>query len=110
MGAGQLRKRVTFEEEVRISDGAGGYASQWQWPVTVWGAIMPERGRERLQSGRLESPVAGILRVRSSAQLRTVKESHRVTIDGVPYQIRSIVNPDSRGKYLDMVVERGVAT
>lgn len=110
MGAGQLRKRVTFEEPVAIADGAGGHATEWMWPLTVWGAIMPERGRERLQAGRLESPVAGILRIRSSSQVRTITEAHRATIDGVPYQIRSIVNPDSRGKYLDMVVERGVAT
>lgn len=110
MGAGQLRKRVTFEREQRSADGAGGAAVKWVPELTVWGGLITERGRERLEAGRLESANTAILKVRSSSAARCIDASYRAQIDGVSYQVRSIDNPDQRNKYLEMVVERGVAT
>ena len=108
--AGALNKRVTFQVESVTDDGGGGGALSWTDVVTVWGGFQPERGRERLQAGRLESAVAGVLRVRSSSATRALTAAHRVLIDGLAYQIRSITNPDQRNAYLEMTVERGVAT
>lgn len=110
MRAGHLRDRVTFQRETRTADGAGGATIVWQNLVTVWGGFRPQRGREQLEAGRLESAVAGVLTVRSSPGTRDVTAADRVQIDDVPYQIRTITNPDRRGKTLELVVERGVAT
>lgn len=109
-GAGALRQRVTFQTETEMPDGGGGYERGWSDVITVWGSLQPERGRERLQADRLQASLGGVLRVRSSTETRAITEAHRVLIDGVPYQIRSIANPDQKNRYLEMTVERGVAT
>lgn len=109
MPAGSLRKRLTFETEGETPDGGGGYVAGWSTIATVWGSFRPERGRERLEAGRLEGAVAGVVRVRSSATTRTITEKDRVTFGGDSYQIRSLTNPDQRNKFLEFLVEKGVA-
>ncbi len=109
MAAGRLRRRVTFQQEVETPDGGGGYELTWADRFSVWGGFRPERGQERLEAGRLESAVAGVLTVRSSSQTRQVTAEWRVMIRGEPYQIRAVTNPDQRSKYLELTVERGVA-
>ncbi len=110
MAAGPLRDRVTFQVEAAISDGGGGSALSWSDALTVWGGFSPGRAREQLEAGRLEGPVAGVLKVRSSTETRTITTAHRAMIDGEAYQIRSITNPDRQNRFLEILVERGVAT
>lgn len=110
MPAGRRRKRVTFQEAFETPDGGGGNATSWRNTVTVWGGLREERGRERVEAGRLESAMAGTLTVLSSSDTRQIGAANRVLIDGIAYQIRSIGNPDQKNKELEMVVERGVAT
>jgi len=110
MRGGLLRKRVTFERRVRTSDSGGGGAITWSTLATVWGGYTPERGIERLDAGRLQGETMGILRVRSSDTVDAITVADRVLIDSVSHQIRSITQPDQRGKALEMVVERGVPT
>lgn len=109
MGAGQLRKRLYFERSKRTDDGGGGAAITWLPAWACWGSIAPERGREALAAGRLESSNAAIIRIRSSAAAREVDASYRVKDGDDVYDIRSIINPDQRGKYLEMTAEKGVA-
>ena len=110
MGAGQLRDRIAFKSFSYGDDSMGGGAVTWTTQLTVWGSLMPERGREQLEAGRLESAVAGVVKIRGSVSSRTITPEWICTIDGVDYNIRSITNPDRRNRYLEMVVERGVAT
>lgn len=110
MDAGRLNKRVTFERNVTAPDEGGGSTSAWTGVATVWGGFQPERGRERLEAGRLEAAVAGTLTVRSSSMTRAIDASCRVVIDGDRYAIRSIVDPTQKREWLEMVVEKGVAS
>lgn len=109
MGAGPLRKRVIFQREVRTDDGAGGVTVAWTPWLTVWGQYVPERGREAVEAGRLNSAMLGTLRVRSSSQSRAIDATYTVVIDDLQHQVRTISNPDQNNKYLEMTVERGVA-
>jgi SPP1 family predicted phage head-tail adaptor len=110
MRAGNLNKRVVFESAQSSDDAGGGNVVTWTNFATVWGGFSPERGRERLEAGRVEGASMGVLRVRSSSQTRQITTAYRVKIDGVPYNIRSIENPDQRNRGLEMLVEKGVAT
>lgn len=94
---------------MRTPDGAGGFSVAWSTALTVWGYLRPERGRERLEAGRLESATMAVLRIRSSAAARAIDASYRAVVDGVHYQIRAIVNPDQRDEYIEMTLEEGVA-
>lgn len=105
MRAGTLNKRALFQVEQETPDGAGGVAREWVESATLWCQFSPERGRERIQGGRLSSNFAGVLRVRSSATSRGITQVHRVTLDGVTYNIRSVTNPDQRNDMIEMVIE-----
>jgi len=108
---GQLRDRVSFHRLDATTDAYGNVTSGYSGAafLTVWGAFRPERGRERIEGGRLEASHAGVLTVRSSSDTRAVTTADQARIDGVEYQIRTIANPDRRGRFLEMTVERGVA-
>lgn len=108
--AGLFRKRVTFQKEIRAADGGGGFERSWGADLVVWGQFTPERGQERLDAGRLEASLGGILRVRGSTQTLAITTAHSVLIDGERFQVRSIANPDQRDAVLEMTVEKGVAT
>lgn len=111
--AGQFNKNVTFQRVTRTSDGGGGYADAWNAVsglTDVPAQFMPERGRERVEAGRLEAALGGVLRVRAFTESLTITEDDRVLIDDVAFQIRSVANPDQRNKTLEMTVEKGVAT
>jgi SPP1 family predicted phage head-tail adaptor len=110
MPAGRLNRRVRFEEEVRTPDGAGGYSLAWALILEAWGGLQLERGRERVDAGRLADAIAAILTIRSSVEARGLTAANRVTIDGEPWNIRSVANEDQHNKYLSMVVEKGGAT
>lgn len=106
MRAGDLNKRVTFERMTRVPDGGGGWTQAWGDPLTVWAQFSPERGRERIKAGRVADAMAGVLRIRSSTQSRALTPSHRVTVDGMVWNVRAIANPDQRNVMLEMTVER----
>ncbi|QFT31811.1 Phage head-tail joining protein [Labrenzia sp. THAF82] len=110
MRIARRNERVTFQVAAEVSDGGGGFDVTWGGDVTVWGAFFPEFGREKVQGGRIEAPVGGTLNVRYSSDVIGFASDARVLIDGEPYNIRSVTNPDQRKKDLEFVVERGVAT
>lgn len=108
LGAGQFRKRVYFSQAKRAADGGGGATLTWVPALTVWGALRPERGREALAAGRLESASMAVLTIRSGTEARAIEPSWRATIDGIDYQLRSITE-DPKRRFIEMVVEKGVA-
>jgi SPP1 family predicted phage head-tail adaptor len=108
MPAGRLRKRIIFESETRVDDVGGGYVLGWEHKLTVWGEFRPERGRERLDAGRLAEALGGIVTVRASDAASAITEGDRAIIDDEPYQIRSAVT-DQRNRLVEMTVEKGVA-
>lgn len=110
MSIGQLRKRVYFSRlKARVEDGGGGSPKTWTPALTVWGQLSPERGREVLAAGRLESSAGAVLKIRSSTAARAIDATYKATIDGVDHQVRAISNPDGRNRFLEIVLESGVA-
>lgn len=109
MAAGPLRDRIAFKSRVRTADGAGGASEAWVTQFTVWGSFTPQRGREQMEAGRLESSVAGTMRVRSSSQTRLIDATWIAVLDGADYNVRWVTNPDRHARFLEIAVERGVA-
>lgn len=107
--AGLLRSRVTFARRDVVDDGGGGGTVNWTPMLSTRGYLRPERGREALAAGRPESSSMAVLQIRSSLAARAIDASYRVSVDDVPYNVRSIINPDQRNRFLELLVERGVA-
>lgn len=113
MRGGKLDKHVTFQRETEVSDGGGGGDKTWTnitGLVRISASVVFERGRERLEAGRIEAAVNGVLKIRDFALARTITEKDRAVIDDVPHQIRSITPPSRTIREIEMIIERGVAT
>lgn len=108
---GSMRDRVAFHRLNATADIYGNPTSGYEESpfLTVWASLREGRGRESVESGRLEVATTAVVTVRSSVDTRAIGLDDQARIDGQKYQIRSIVNPDRRGRFLEMVVERGAA-
>lgn len=104
---GMLRTTVALQSQTRTPDGAGGFSRSWSTYATVQGGLKQTSGREAEQADRL-SAQAGfrcMIRYRDDVQ-----PQHRIVIDSVAYQIRSVENVEFRNRWLVLSLESGVAT
>jgi SPP1 family predicted phage head-tail adaptor len=108
--AGLLTARCVFEVPTEQVDDLGNRYQGWGHHAVARGQLVPILGREAVQAGQLEASNTAMLRVRQTRATRLVTEAMRVTVDGVVYAIRSIIDPDQRREVFEMLVEKGVAT
>lgn len=108
-GAGALNRRVKFLAPVNADDGHGGTVTRWEHQFTVAARLQPKIGSEEVVAMRMQGLQPYILRVRSSADTRTVTTAWRVVNDrdATAYTIKSAANLDERDAYLDFVVVAG---
>jgi SPP1 family predicted phage head-tail adaptor len=104
---GLLRHRVALQRKTRAADGAGGFAVTWQTYATVKAQIITKAGRELVIADRLSATQTNRATIRYRAD---VNETDRIVYRGRAYQIRSVVNIEERNKWLELDLERGVAT
>lgn len=104
---GMLRVPVQLQRQVRTADGSGGYTVQWQTYASVKAHIVTKPGREFVQADRLTASqmIRAMIRYR-----KDVNETHRAVFEGRVHQIRSVSNLEARNKWLELDLERGVAT
>lgn len=110
MKAGRLRRRCEFQRSVPMVSPIGESMNGWTTAIERWGDLKLEFGSESVKAGRLESEVPGVLTIRWSQAAAEIDASWRVVVDGTPYQVRSVSDPDQRRRSLDFVVQSGVAT
>ena len=116
ISAGDLRERVGFYSRVSLDDGYGntqaGYDSIPEFILSA--NIKPRLGGEqpgRLRAGHDVGTNFDNITVRYSslsAQVDTdwVCKNERT---GVVYNIRSIINPDQKKQFIELLCEKGVA-
>lgn len=107
LAAGSLRHRVTLQSAADTPDGAGGFATVWSNVATLWAAIEPLAGRERLAAQQLESPLTHRVTLRHRDGVTTAM---RVKFGVRVFNIRSVVNRAERDRALELLCEEGVAT
>ena len=76
--------------------------------MTVSADLRPERARESLEAGRLESRARGVLRFRDGAAARAVTAADRVVIDGASWRLLGdpVAVGGARSGVLEVAVER----
>jgi head-tail adaptor len=110
MRAGRLNRRVSFQRLDQTSDEYGNVTQgTWAELFATWGNLRETTGREVIEGGALQAPMSGTLTVRGGSLARTVSEADSAVVDGRRWNIRGITNPDQRGAWLELVVEREVA-
>ncbi|KAB2709717.1 head-tail adaptor protein [Brucella intermedia] len=117
-GAGRLNCRLTFQVREQISDEWGGTRGEWIDQFTVPGRLEPRYGSnaESVMAARMQSMQPYNLTIRSSEQARKITASWRAydaragkTGDkpNRVFGIKTVVNPDERNAYLEMLVVEG---
>lgn len=114
-GAGALSERVAFLEPDNIDDGYGGITTGYVERFSDAARLQPLFGSrltvESVVASRLASEQPYNLIVRSSSATRAVGPDWRVrnVRNGRTYNIKTIVNPDERNAYLEMLIVEGQA-
>ena len=99
---GKLRHRLTIQSETKLADDGGGYTLGWADVVTVWGAIKPLSGGEQLRAMQLQDKVSHRIRIRHRSG---VTPKQRLLFGSRAFQIRAVLNPDERNRWLESVFE-----
>ena len=107
MYGGLLRVPVVLQRKTRTADGSGGFAVTWNTYATIRAHIMTRPGREVVIADRLTATqtIRAVIRYR-----KDVNETDRAVFEGKVHQIRSVSNIEARNKWLELDLERGVAT
>lgn len=100
MMIGSLNKRITLQYEVKTSDNMGGFDVVWTDNSKVWAAIWPTSAREQVQSMKETMTISHQIRIRYKS---SVLASWRVKLRSRYFNIVSIVNPEERGEWLDLM-------
>lgn len=105
MQVGQLNKRVTLQYPVRTSDGMGGFTTVWTDSLKVWSAIWPTSASEQVKSLKETMTISHRIRIRYKSG---VLSSWRVKFGSRYFNIVSLVNPEERREWLDLICKEAV--
>lgn len=101
MKIGELRHRVTLQYQTKVSDGMGGENVTWADSDTVWAAIWPVSAKEIIQAGAHSMSATHRIRIRYRSDITA---RWRIRNGSRYYNLTSIVNPEMKNKWLDLVV------
>lgn len=93
----ELRHRIKFQNLVKTSDGQGGFTEEWTDVVTVWAKVEPANTSERLFAQQIEMQRSHkvVIRYRSD-----ITQTMRFIFSNRTFQIKSVMAPDERKRYL----------
>lgn len=108
MPIGRMRERVSLQEEQQTPDGAGGYSVAWvDVHSNIPARVRPLSTREQLQAAQMEAQVDYEVTIRSRSNVRA---DQRLVWGAVVMNVRGVMNPDEKDRYLALTCEAGVAT
>lgn len=105
----RLDNRVAFDERQQIDDGYGNFKGAFVEVFTCWAAFTYLRGTEAVIAARLQGRQPLIVRVRLTTQTERVDHDWQMRHGADVYAVRSVIPTEDR-RWLDIAVERGVAT
>jgi SPP1 family predicted phage head-tail adaptor len=107
IASGQLTQRITIQTATQIPDRGGGRAKTWVNSPAIWARVEPMKGDEVVFGMQISSRVTHKITIRYRSGLTTAQ---RIMHKSQIYNIRSILNDDSRDRKLIILAEQGVAT
>jgi SPP1 family predicted phage head-tail adaptor len=85
---GELRHRITFQQQIHTSDGQGGTEIVWQDVKTVWASVLPKSGGQFFFAERVEARTTDVVIVRDLGT--QINEDMRIKFGQRYLQIQSI--------------------
>ena len=100
MNAGSLNKYITLQQSTRVSDGMGGFTLSYVDVDSVWAAIWPVSANETVAANATTMVISHRIRIRYRSVL---KPSWRIKFGARYFAIVSIINPNERNEWLDLL-------
>lgn len=109
--AASLRHKITFDKRADVDDGYGNTQAGWAEQFTVRGEVRAKLGGETVTAARLQAQNTVTITLRQSNQTRLIREDWRARdqAEGIEYAIKSIIDPDDGGAWLEMLCQTGAA-
>ena len=110
--AGELRHRIAFDKRTDVDDGYGNPVSgPFTEQFVVSAKVQAKFGGEAVTAARLTGQQPVNITVRQSSSTLTIGTDWRArdARSGTVYAIRSIVDPDDGGAWLELLCQSGVA-
>lgn len=104
---GRLRFRVKLQRPVQGDDAGGGGALTWSTVATMAADVVPINGREVAAGDGLQAQVNTLIVLRWRDG---VDATLRAVFRGQAYNIRSVVDVESRREWLELLCQTGVET
>jgi len=104
---GAMNQRALLQSRTEVADGGGGSAVTWATERSVWCAIRERNAAERVQAMREQSQITHEIWTRYADDITADK---RLVNDGVAYNIRAVMDPETAHEFLRILAESGVAT
>lgn len=107
--AGELRHRVAFDRRQEVEDDYGNTQSDFVEQFIVAAKVSAKFGGEAVTAARLTGQQPVTIVVRQSAQTRMITTDWRArdARNGEVYAIRSIVDPDDRCAFFEILTQTG---
>jgi len=101
-----LKHRVRLEQPVRVDDGGGGGSISWALVTEIWASVVPQSGREQLESDALNAETVHTIYCRYRAD---VSPANRLVMGTRTFKIRSVLNIDDDKRFLKIRCDEVVA-
>lgn len=105
MKTGDLRHRITIQENQTVKDAEGITEDNWVDTATVWAAIKPLHGRELLAAQAVQSETTGRIEMRYRPG---IKPSQRAVFGGRIFEILAVLNIEERNRELRLLTKEVV--
>lgn len=106
---GKLDQRITFKQESRNPDGAGGFTREWvdiAVTPTMWAAVRAKTGNEKYGADRVDAEAGYIFTIRNRGDL---DERNAINWNGRRFNIRFVHELSNRPMYMEIEADQGVA-
>jgi len=100
INAGDLRHRITFQQEEKIEDGYKGYAVTWKDKISTWALIEPLTGREYFYAHQITNEVSHRIIIRYR---QDVTASMRIKYKNRIFNIESMIDLEERHMFLEFL-------
>lgn len=109
--SGELRHKVAFDKRRDVTDEYGNTQSAFVEQFVVAAKVQAKFGGEAVTAARLvgQQPVTIIVRQSSQTRQIAVDWRARDVRSGTEYAIRSIVDPDDRRAFFEILTQTGTA-
>lgn len=97
--------RVTIQQKTATRNSIGEEVVTWVTLAEVWASVSPLRGREFFASAQMTATVDTRIEI---AYRTDVVPEMRVLHRDVPYDVRSVIDPNTRHEKLELMCRTGV--